>query len=194
MPRRVQIQLMDQSNSGNLAAGGEEGLEEGSGLGGEHGWGDLDLVVELRAGEQLEAGAEGAAFRVVSAIDKAGDAGLNNGTGAHGAGLEGDVESGFRDTVVAELFRGFAENHDFGVRCGVAIANGAVAAACENFLAINKYRADGNFAGFGTGACFFQRDLHEFRIVHRGVVENITLVPPLNGLPSLLGSTRGENP
>jgi len=26
-------------------------------------------------------------------------------------------------------------------------------------------RADGNFAGFGTGAGFFQRDLHEFRIV-----------------------------
>jgi len=194
MPRWAQIAEMNQSNSGNLAASGKEGLEEGSGLGGEHGWGDLDLVVELGTGEQLEAGAEGAPFWVVGAIDKTGDAGLNNRAGAHGAGLEGYVESGFRETVVAELFRGFAKNHDFGVCCGVAIANGAVAAARENFLAINKYRADGNFAGFGAGACFFQRDLHEFGIVHRGVVENITLVSPLNGLPSLLGSTRGENP
>jgi hypothetical protein len=80
------------------------------------------------------------------------------------------------------------------VRCGVAIANGAVAASRENFLAINKHGADGNFAGFGTGAGFFQRDLHEFRIIHLGVVENITPVRPLNGLLSLLDSIRGENP
>ena len=194
MPRWAQIAEMNQSNSGNLAAGGEEGLEEGSGLGGEHGWGDLDLVVELGTGEQFEASTESAAFWVVSCVDQARDAGLDYGAGAHGAGFQGYVESGFCEAVVAELLRGFAENHDFGVRCGVAIANGAITAASKNFLAINEDCTDGNFAGFGTGTGFFQRDLHEFRIVHRVVVENITLVRPLNGLPSLLGPIRGENP
>jgi hypothetical protein len=36
--------------------------------------------------------------------------------------------------------------------------------------------------------------LHEFRIAHRFVTENITLFPPLNRLLSSCGSTCGKNP
>jgi len=149
-------------------------------------------VVEFGTGEQFEAGAESSAFWVVGCVDQAGDAGLDDGAGAHGAGFERYVKSSFRETVVAKFFRGFTKHHDFCVRGRVAIANGAIAAASENFLAIDKHGADGDFAGLGTGSSFFQCDLHEFRIVHRGVVENITLVRLLNGLPSLLGSMKAR--
>jgi len=188
MPRWAQIAEINQSNSENLAAGGEEGLEEGSGLDGEHGRGDFDLVVEFGTGEQFEAGAESSAFWVVGCVDEAGDAGLDNGAGAHGAGFEGYIESGFRETVISKFSRSFTKNHDFGMRGRVAIADRAIATASENFLAIDNHRADGNLVGFGTRAGFFQRDLHEFRIAHRGLVENITLIRLPNGLPSLLGS------
>jgi len=50
-------------------------------------------------------------------------------------------------------------------------------------IPMDEHSADRNFAGLGGGAGFFQRDLHELRIVHLGVVENIMLVPPLNELP-----------
>jgi hypothetical protein len=179
---------------GNLAAVGEEGLEKGSCFSGEHGRGNLDLVVELRTGEQFEAGAERAPLWVVGCVDQARDARLDDGSGAHGAGFEGNVKGGLREALVAEFARGCTKHHDFGVCGRVAIAYGAIAAANENFPAIDKHSADGNFAGFGTGARLFQRDLHEFRIVHRGVVENITLVSPLNGLPRLTRSIGGENP
>jgi hypothetical protein len=192
MPAWAQIAEMNRSNSEKLAARGEEGLEEGSGFRGQDGWGDFDLVVEFGTGEQFKAGAEGAAFWVVGRVDQAGDAGLDDGASAHGAGFEGYVKSGFRKAVVAEIARGFPKHHDFCVRGRVAIADGAIAAASENFTAIDKDSADGNFAGFGTGPGFFQRDLHEFGIVHRGVVENITLVRPPNGLPSLLGSLKAR--
>ena len=151
-------------------------MEKGSGLGGEHGGGNLDLVIELGTGEQFEAGAESAAFWVVGCIDQARDARLDDGSGAHGARFEGNVKSGFCETVVCKFFSGFPNDHDLGVRGRVAIADGAVAATRKNFPAVDKDGADGNFARFGTCSGLFQRDLHEFRIVHRCVVENITLI------------------
>ena len=65
------------------------------------------LMIELGAGENLEAGTEGAAFGVVGGVDEAGNARLDDRAGAHGAGLEGDVESGVGKAVIAEKARGF---------------------------------------------------------------------------------------
>ena len=169
-------------------------MEKGTGFAGEDPGGDLDLVVELGAGEEFEAGAEGAAFVVVGCEDQARDAGLNDGAGAHGAGLKGYVQSGFGQSVIAEFLRGFAQDYDFGVGGWIAVADGAIAAASEDLPAIDKHGADGNFARFGAGTGLFQCDLHEFGIVHRRVTENITLLPGTNGLMGFFGSTGGEIP
>jgi len=84
------------------------------------------VMVEARVGEDFEAGADGAAFGIVGAIDEARDPGLNDGAGAHAAELDGDVERGIRKAVVAKKAGGFSQSNDFGVGRGVAIANGAI--------------------------------------------------------------------
>jgi hypothetical protein len=190
----MQGDLACAKQKSDSAAGGEKGLEKGTGFAGEDARGDLNLMVELGAGEEFEAGAEGAAFVVVGCVDQARDAGLDDGAGAHGAGFKGYVQSGFGQSVVTEFLCGFAQDYDFGVGGWIAVADGAIAAASEDLPAIDKHGADGNFARFGAGAGFLQRDLHEFGIVHRCVIENITLVDRLNGLMGFFGSTRGKIP
>ena len=77
-----------------LAASREEALEQGSGFSGEKAGYDLNAMVELSGREDFETGAEGATLGVVGGIYEAWDAGLNDGAGAHGAGLQGYVKGG----------------------------------------------------------------------------------------------------
>src|SRR5258706_2388923 len=121
-------------------------------------------MVEARVGENLEAGADGAAFGVVGTVDETGDAGLNDGAGAHAAGLDRDVERGVGETVVAEEASGLAEDDDFGVGGGVTIADGAVAGTGEDLAVMDKDSADGDFAGCRCGAGFGQGFLHELGV------------------------------
>jgi hypothetical protein len=136
-------------------------LENGGAVGGEDAGGDLHLMVKAWVGEDFEAGADGAAFGVVSAVDQARDTSLDHGAGAHTTGLDGDVESGVGEAVVAEQVGGFAENDDFGVGGGVAIADRAVAGTGEDLGVVDEDGADGDFAGLGSGARFGERFLHE---------------------------------
>jgi hypothetical protein len=146
-------------------AGGEEGLEKGGGFAGKEAVGYFDLMIEFGMGEDFEAGAEGAALGVVCAVNEARNAGLDDGASTHGAGFEGDIESGAGQPVVAENARGFANNDDFGVRRGVVIANGAVAGLSEDRPFVDEQSADGNFAGFGRRAGHSERELHKVQIV-----------------------------
>jgi len=131
-------------------------------------------MVEARVGEDLEAGADGAAFGVVSAVDKTRDAGLNDGAGTHAAGLDGDVERGIGEAVVAEKAGGFAENDDFGVGGGVAIADGAVAGTCQNLAVEDEDSTNGDFACGGRVARFRKRFLHELGVDFHPPRENNT--------------------
>ena len=115
-----------------LAAFGEEGLEEGGAVWGEDAGGDFGLMVEAGVREDLEAGAHGATFGIVAAVHESGDASLNDGTGAHAAGLDGDVEGGVRKAVIAEDAGGLTQDDDLGVGGRVAVANGAVARASDD--------------------------------------------------------------
>ena len=122
-------------------------------------------MVQFRTRKDFEAGTEGAAFRVVGGIDEARNASLNDRAGTHGAGFEGDVKDGACKTVVAEEARGFAEDNDFGVGSGVAVADGAVAGTGEDAVILDEHCTDGNFAGFGGGAGFGKRELHKVEVV-----------------------------
>ena len=120
-----------------LAAFGEERLEDGGAVGREDAGGDFYLMVEARVGEDFEAGADGAAFGVVGTVNEAWDAGLDDSAGAHAAGLDGDVERGVGEAVVAEKARGFAENDHFRVGSGVIAADGAIAGAGQNLAVVD---------------------------------------------------------
>ena len=77
------------------------------------------------------------------------DASLDDCPGAHAAGLDGDVERGVREAIVAEAARGFTKHDDLGVGGWVVVADGAITGACENLSVVNQNGSDGDFAGAG---------------------------------------------
>jgi hypothetical protein len=131
-------------------------------------------MVKAGVGEDFETGAHGAAFRVVGAVDEAGDAGLDDGAGAHAAGLDGDVERGIGKAIVSEKARGFAKDDDFGVGGGVVVTNGAVAGTGEDSIVVYEHCADRNFTGIGGSTGFGKSELHEMKIVgHQSHEDNM---------------------
>jgi hypothetical protein len=142
--------VVQQCNrSQKLAPRGEKRLQDGGGFGGENACRDFDLMVEARIGKDFEARADGAALGVVGAVDKARDAGLNDRTGTHAAGLNGNVERGVCEAIVAEESCGFTKHDDFGVGGWVVVADGAVTGTGENLSLVNQDGSDGHFAGAG---------------------------------------------
>ena len=115
-------------------------------------------------GEDLEAGTDGTAFGVLCAVNKARNASLNHGTGAHGAGLKRDIESGAGEAVVGKGASGCPKDDDFSVSGGVVVANGAVAGTGDDFVFVDEDCADGDFTGLGGGAGFVERELHVVEI------------------------------
>ena len=132
-----------------LAAFGEERLEDGGAVGREDAGGDFYLMVEARVGEDLEAGAESATFGIIGAVNETGDAGLDDSAGAHAAGLDGDVQGGVSETIVAEAAGGFTKHDDFGVSGRVIVADGAITGARKNLSVVNQNGADRHLASIG---------------------------------------------
>jgi hypothetical protein len=157
-----------QRRGRKLTAGDEEGLQERSRVSGEDAGSDLDLMIQLGVGEQLEAGTESAAFGVVGGVDETGNPRLNDRTGAHGARFEGDVEDGASKAIVAEEARGFPKDDDFGVSGRVVIANSAIARACQGGIVVDENSADGDFADVSRGAGFVESELHIVEVVRHG--------------------------
>ena len=69
-------------------------MEEGGGFFSEDAGDGFDVVVEAWVGEDLEAGVDGAAARIVCSVNEFRDAGLNHRAGAHGAGFKRNVQRG----------------------------------------------------------------------------------------------------
>ncbi len=150
-------------------------MQQGGRVFGEEAGSDFDLVIQLGAGEQLEAGTKGAAFGVIGGVDESRNPRLDDGTGTHGAGFEGDVEDGAGEAVVAEEARGFTEDDDFGVGGGVVIADGAITGAREDDIVVDEHGANGNLVGGGRGAGFVESKPHVIEIVRHGRNEEKSL-------------------
>src|SRR2546422_1969475 len=125
---------------------GEERLDHGGAVGDEDAGRDFYMMIEARVGEHFEAGAEGAAFGVVGAVDEARDTRLDDGARAHAAGLNSNVERSIGEAVVAEQAGGLAGDDDFGVGGGGAGAGGGGAGAGGDLAVIDEGRAAGGFA------------------------------------------------
>ncbi len=115
-------------------------------------------------GKNCEAGASGAAFRVIAAINEAGHASLNYGACAHAAGLDGDVQSRGGEAIVADRAGSLTEHHHFGVRRGVAVADGAITGTRDDFRILDQDGADGNLAGCSSRTGLFDGVSHELKI------------------------------
>ena len=104
-------------------------MQDDGGFGSENAGGDFDLMIEAGVRKDFETGSDGATFGIVSAVDQARHACLDDGPRTQAAGFNGDVEGGPGEAIVAESTGGFAEDEDFGVGGGIVVADGAVAGA-----------------------------------------------------------------
>jgi hypothetical protein len=76
---------------------------------------------------------------------------VEDGSGTHGAGLEGGIEGAVFEAIVAEMLASLAEGYYFGVGGGVAVAEDSVLAAAYDFVFVDYDCAYRDFAvGFGV--------------------------------------------
>ncbi len=147
-----------------LTAFSEEGLEDSGAVSGENAGGDFHLMVEARVREDIETGADGAAFGIIGAVDQTWDTRLDDGACAHATGLDGDVKRGVGEAVVAKNTCSFAKDNNFGVGRRVVVANRAVAGTGENLAVMDKHGTDWDFAGGSCVARFGKSLLHELGV------------------------------
>ncbi len=127
------FEKLDQQRS---ALGPENALLDGNGVVKETGVGDVKLTAN--AAEAKVAGAE----------DEPSNAGVNEGAGAHGAGLEGAIKGGAFEAVVAEAAGGLAEGENFGVSGGVGQGDGGVGGGSQQgAVGADDHGADRDLAG-----------------------------------------------
>ena len=88
-------------------------------------------MIQLRMGKNFEATAHRSALGIVGAVHDPRHACLDDGSGAHGAGLNRDIQRGAHQAVIVGGARSFAQGDNFGVRRRIAIADGAVVSACD---------------------------------------------------------------
>jgi hypothetical protein len=157
-------QLRLHSRGKALPSGCEKRLEKRGTVGGQQARGDFDSVVQAGMRKYFEAGADGASFWVIAAIHQSRNAGLNYGASAHAARFDGDVESRRSETIVANCTGAFAEDYHFGVRRGVAVADGAISRTCNDFSLLHQDGSDGHLAGRPGSTSFIDRLAHEFEI------------------------------
>lgn len=112
--------------------------------------------------ENREAGANRAAFGIVCTIDEAIDASLQHGSGAHRAGLDGDVDGHPCEAVIAQSRRGRPQGHYLGVRGGIAAADGAVAGARDDLSSLGDHATNRHFSAPRSEAGLGQRQSHAF--------------------------------
>src|SRR5580700_4367907 len=121
-------------------------------------------MVEPRMGKDFETGAHRAALWVVGAVHKARYARLDHRPGAHDAGLDGDIQRGVGEAVVAEQARGFAKDDDFRVRGWIIFADGAVAGTSKDLVTVDNDRADWNYPSGSRSASFRKCFLHKLDV------------------------------
>lgn len=152
---------------GAAAASGEEILEQGYRFFGANASGYFDAMIGAVVGEDFKAGANRAAFGFVGAVDEAGDAGLEHGSGAHRAGLDRHVKSRPEQAIVSHAECGFAKRENLGMGRGIAVGDGAVAGARDYLFIDDEDGADGNLAALGGIARFGERLMHEGKVAYR---------------------------
>ena len=144
------------------AAGlGEEIFEDGDAVIAENAGTDLATVVEVVGLEEIPEAAGGAAFDIGATENDAADAGVDDGSCAHGAGFFGDVEIAVGEAPVAEDALGLGEGKHFGVGGGVFEGFDLVPGTGDDLAVVDDDGADGDFVLGGGAAGLSERFTHE---------------------------------
>lgn len=154
------------------AAGfGEEALQNGHAVVLKHSGSDFAAVIEIRSLEEIPEAAGTAAFGVATAEDDAADAAVDDGAGAHGTGLLGDVEIAVFQTPVAHMALRLGEGEHFGVRGGVLERLHLIPGTGNDAAFMHDDGSDGHFVLFGGLGGLTQRLAHKMRVVSHEAVE-----------------------
>ncbi len=112
-----------------------------------------------------EEGVDGAGLGIGAAVDDTGHARVDEGAGAHGAGLQRHVDGRAFEAPVAERGGGAAEGVDLGVGGGILIGLAAVAAAADDGAGgVHHDGAHGDVAHLGGGLGLAEGFAHETRV------------------------------
>ena len=124
----------------------EEGFQQRTALLLQYPSGDGYLVVELGHLQEIQDGAAAACLGVHTAHDHLGDAGLDDGTGAHLAGLQRHIEGAFLQSPVSDLLAGFVDGGDLRVGQCIFVRIPAVIPPADDLTLVDNDAADGHFS------------------------------------------------
>lgn len=135
-----------------FAKSGEEHLEQCTRLFCHHTRGYEELMVEAWVVVKAHQRTAGTRLGIISGVNDTFDAGEHQRAGAHGAGLEGDIESDTVQPFVSEGVRGGGDRLHLGVRGGIMERFDAVASFAEELSLTHRDRTHRHltlFGGFG---------------------------------------------
>jgi len=103
-------------------------------------------------------------FRIRSSEYDAPQTGLNDGTGAHGARLNCNIEVAAFQPVVPKLFCGTAQGQDLRVGTGVGEPKGAIVRSRNNLFILDHDCPHRNFSLCFGLLCLSKGATHEMRV------------------------------
>lgn len=156
------------------ASGAEEGAQ---GLGGGFGHDpalDGGTPVAGRLIEEATAVDDGAALGIVGSPDDPPDAGVADGTGAHGAGFQRYIKCQVGQAIILQRCRSITQGHDLGMSRRIMGCYGAVLPTTNHFAGrfIDNYCADRHFARLRRSLRQIERHAHEPLIMDRHPKDN----------------------
>ena len=116
--------------------------------------------------EQTANRANRAEFAVGRAVNHPGNPGVDDGAGAHGAGLQGHIQGAFPQPPATQAGAGFGNGFDFRVGQGGFALFPAVAAPTDDFVPPDNDAAHGHFPFRGGFGGQLQGFIHKIQIVH----------------------------
>ncbi len=123
--------------------------------------GDIGAMVELGLGEDIEHAPTRARLGIAGAVDHPRNAGEDDRTGTHCAGLERDVEDAVENSPGPGHTSGLAQDDDLGVRGGVLAQLTLVVGAGDNLAVSHEHRANWHVLVFQRTFSLAQGQTHE---------------------------------
>ena len=124
-------------------------------------------MMAVAFGKEIDNAAAGTGILLPDAEDDPGNAGVDDGAGTHGTGLQCDIEAAAVQTPVPACRTGFADGLQLGMGRGVMRFFPPVPAAADDVpVPVRDDAADGNLALFGG----FRRETERPEAVEAGTV------------------------
>jgi hypothetical protein len=149
----------------SAAFGSKERLEELTALLLEQASDYLDSVIKPSLGWNIKDRSAGTGFGIPGSKHKPRNASLHDRSGAHGAGLQCDIECRFSESPRSKLFGRFTDHDHLRVSRGILCNLSVVVPSCDHFVVVHQNCADWDFAYVRSQSCLLERLLHEMEIV-----------------------------